>query len=153
MSPASLGIRLSAELGSIAERCGCELLDATFRGGVLRLVLDRQPGVTLADCERVSREASALLDVEDFASGQYVLEVSSPGLDREFYRESDYDRFSGQTVRITWRDPETGNKRTDIGVLESVSRTPEKRVLLTSDNTQLTIPLSDVVTTRLEPEL
>ena len=152
MSSASIGSRLEAELGSIASRCGCELLAARFAGSVLRLVLDRdeeEGGVTIEHCARVSREASALLDVEDFASGHYVLEVSSPGLDRELYRESDYERFAGQRVKVTWRDPETGSKRTDIGMLESPEA--KRRFDLATDNGILTIRLSDVVTARLEP--
>lgn len=157
MSSASIGSRLEAELGTIAERCGCELLAARFAGSVLRLVVDREDGggagVTLQDCARVSREASALLDVEDFAKGHYVLEVSSPGLDREFYRESDYERFAGNKVKVTWRHPNTGARRTDIGVL---GRTEEqaggKQVELDTETGSLTIRLQDVITTRLEPD-
>ncbi len=151
MSNPSVGSRLEAELGSIAERCGCELLAAHFAGSVLRLVLDREEGVTLKDCERVSREASALLDVEDFASGHYLLEVSSPGLDREFYRESDYERFRGQRVKVTWTDPSTDTRRTDVGMLEVFANEPEKRIEVTSDGGRLDIRLRDVVSTRLEP--
>lgn len=159
MSSTSIGSRLEAELGSIAERCGCELLAARFAGSVLRLVLDHDNGdggVTLKECEQVSREASALLDVEDFASGHYVLEVSSPGLDREFYRESDYQRFAGRQVKVTWRDPETAAKRTDVGTLDNVDGDgdgdgDDKLFTLTTDASTLTIRLSDVITTRLEP--
>lgn len=153
MSSASIGSRLEAELGSIAARCGCELLAARFAGNVLQVVLDRENGdggVTLEDCERVSRETSALLDVEDFASGRYVLEVSSPGLDREFYRDSDYERFAGRQVKVTWRDPETAAKRTDVGTLDRLDDTG-RLFTLTTDASTLTIRLSDVVTTRLEP--
>lgn len=151
MTSPSIGSRLEAELGSVAARCGCELLAARFAGSVLRLVVDREQGVTVEDCARVSREASALLDVEDFASGRYVLEVSSPGLDREFYRESDYERFRGQRVKVTWRDPSSGTRRTVVGTLEDFAGEPEKRIELASDGGKLDIRLSDVVTTRLEP--
>ena len=133
-----------------------------YAGGTLRLVLDRAVsdgagagenggGVTLQDCEAVSREASALLDVEDFASGHYVLEVSSPGLDREFYRESDYERFAGQRVRVTWRDPTTGAKRTDLGTLTAADL-GQGDIALENDGHLMTIRLSDVITTRLEPD-
>ena len=154
MSTASIGSRLEAELGTIAERCGCELLAAHFAGSVLRLILDRedQPGgVTLKDCECVSREASALLDVEDFASGRYVLEVSSPGLDREFYRDSDYPRFDGQRVKVTWRDPGTGAKRTDVGTLDATPTASARRIDLATEQSTLDIGLDDIVSTRLEP--
>ena len=156
MSTASLGSRLEAELGTIAQRCGCELLAARFAGNTLRLVLDRpaaegEAGVTVDDCAAVSREASALLDVEDFASGRYVLEVSSPGLDREFYRDADYERFAGRKVKVTWRLPASGAKRTDVGRLASVDLTAGRFTLATGGD-PLTIHLSDVITTRLEPD-
>ena len=155
MSSTSIGSRLEAELGSIATRCGCELLTARFAGSTLRIVLDRETdngGVTLQDCERVSREASALLDVEDFASGNYVLEVSSPGLDREFYREADYERFAGERVRVTWRDPSSGAKRTDTGTLGAYHGESEKRFELTTPSDTLIVPLNNVMSTRLDPQ-
>ena len=79
-----------------------------------------------------------------------TLEVSSPGLDREFYRESDYERFAGERVKVTWRDPETGSKRTDVGTLARPEG-EEKHFALTTDTDTLTIRLGDVITTRLEP--
>src|SRR5947209_3719595 len=111
------------ELASVAAAAGCELLAAELKGGVMRLILDRpEGGVTLADCEHVSRQASALLDVLDFGSGRYVLEVSSPGLDRQLYRPQDYDRFAGRLARVTMQDPETGKKKTVVARLEGLRR-------------------------------
>jgi hypothetical protein len=79
------------ELAAIAESVGCELVRVEFKGGVLRLMLDREPGserlgVSHEDCANVSRQASALLDVVDFGPARYTLEVTSPGLDRPLYR-------------------------------------------------------------------
>ena len=70
------------EIERIAEASGCELWHAEVKGGVLRLYLDKPEGVTLSDCEHVSKLVSAYLDVVDFGKSRYVLEVSSPGLDR-----------------------------------------------------------------------
>jgi ribosome maturation factor RimP len=106
---------VEGELHAAAEVCGCELVHAEFKGGVLRLWIDRidrEGGVTLDDCAAVSRQASAQLDVLDFGRHRYVLEVSSPGLERELYRPADWQRFVGQRVRVTFTDPVSNAKRT-----------------------------------------
>jgi ribosome maturation factor RimP len=111
---------LQPELESIADSAGCELVHAEIRGGTLRLVLDKpEGGISLADCEHVSKLASAWLDVVDFGKSRYVLEVSSPGLDRPLYRPRDYTRFLGSLVRVTVEDPETRRKRTLVGRLQA----------------------------------
>jgi ribosome maturation factor RimP len=108
------------ELCELAVASGCQLEHVEFKGGVLRLILDRpEGGVTLADCEHVAKQASALLDVLDFGRGRYVLEVGSPGLDRPLYRPRDYRRFLGSLARITFDDPETGRKKTVVGRLKA----------------------------------
>src|SRR5688572_18720905 len=95
-SAAGLDAELVAELEQIAAAAGCQLENAEWKGGVLRLVLDRpEGGVGLTDCEQVSKQVSALLDVVDFGKNRYTLEVSSPGLDRQLYRPRDYARFTG----------------------------------------------------------
>ena len=82
--------------------------------------------MTLADCEHVSRQVSALLDVLDFGTGRYVLEVSSPGLDRQLYKPRDYDRFAGRLARVTFQDPETGKKKTVVARLQGLRRAGER---------------------------
>ncbi len=67
---------------------------------VLRIYIDKPGGVGLQDCERVSRQASALLDEEDFILRRYVLEVSSPGIERPLFKEADYMRFVGKEIRL-----------------------------------------------------
>lgn len=113
---------LRPELEQIAEAAGCELVHVEIKGGVLRLILDKPEGVSLGDCEHVSRQASAFLDVADFGKSRYVLEVSSPGLDRPLYRPRDYERFLGRLARVTVEDPETGKKKTVIGRLQEFDR-------------------------------
>ncbi|MEM9290545.1 MAG: ribosome maturation factor RimP [Acidobacteriota bacterium] len=120
MSSRGLDEDLVAELGAIATAEGCELLHLEFKGGNLRLILDREEsegGVTHEHCSRVSRQTSALLDAYDFGRGRYVLEVSSPGLDRPLYRDSDYDRFAGCLARIRFRDPDSGKPKTVVARL------------------------------------
>jgi ribosome maturation factor RimP len=92
------------QIAAIAVDEGLELVATEMVGSgskaVLRLVVDGPEGVTLDQCSAVSRQASALLDVEDPISHTYTLEVSSPGLDRKLYSERDYTRFAGRQVKI-----------------------------------------------------
>lgn len=159
---------ITPEIEQVAQAAGCELVHAELKGGVLRLFVDRPEGVTLADCQLVSRQVSALLDVLDFGTGRYVLEVSSPGLDRQLYRSADYDRFAGRLARVTYEDPETGKKRTDVARLRGLRHaagSPEDvsgndaegdaRVLLEDGKTGEVreVPLKNVKLARLEIEL
>lgn len=151
------------ELEQIAEAAGCELVHAELKGGALRAFLDKPEGVTLSDCEHVSKQISALLDVLDFGSGRYVLEVSSPGLDRQLYRQRDYERFAGRLARVTFQDPQTGRKRTVVARLEGLRR-PEgasaeeagaAEVVLHEEKSdeRLVLPFENVKLARLEIEL
>jgi ribosome maturation factor RimP len=106
-----------AEFEQIAAASGCELVHAEVKGNILRLFVDKPEGVSLADCQLVSKQVSALLDVLDFGSSRYVLEVSSPGLDRQLYKPGDYGRFVGRLARVTIQDPETRTKRTVVARL------------------------------------
>jgi ribosome maturation factor RimP len=146
-----MGHEIREELEAIAERCGCVLLNATYEGGLLRLILDRDGGVTITECSNVSREVSAFLDVVDFGKGRYTLEVSSPGLDRKFYSESDYQRFQGERVKISWL--EESRKKTATAKLKKYQPNPgaTPQIELEFDEGVRTIPLDRVVETRLEP--
>jgi len=149
---------LQAELEAIADGAGLELVHAEHRGGFLRIFIDRPDGgVTLADCEHVSKQVSALLDVVDFGRQRYVLEVSSPGLDRQLYRPRDYARFAGHKVRVTYRSPEHG-KRTVVGRLDEFRPAGREGAegavtVTTDDGERLDVALADVQLARLEVEL
>src|SRR6266496_4029907 len=106
-------------LRAIAERVaaslGLEVVEIELRGGgksrMLRIFIDKPGGVTHEDCASLSREVSTILDVEDAVpGGSYLLEVSSPGLDRKLSRPSDFERFKGSRVKLTTRDPVNGNR-------------------------------------------
>jgi ribosome maturation factor RimP len=108
---------------------GLEIVEVEMRGGgnkrMLRIVIDRLPanggpgGVTHGDCANLSREVGTILDVEDvIPGGSYVLEVSSPGLDRNLSRPADFQRFIGSRVKLTAREAIDGNRHFD-GRLES----------------------------------
>ena len=151
---------LQPELEAIAESAGCELVHVEIKGGVLRLFLDKPEGITLADCEHVSKLASAYLDVVDFGKSRYVLEVSSPGLDRQLYRPRDYARFVGRLVRVTLEDSATGKKKTVVGRLEAFDLpegAPEgdARVVVVEEpkETRHEVSYRDIRQARLEIEL
>jgi ribosome maturation factor RimP len=153
-SAVGLDAELVAELEQIAAAAGCQLENAEWKGGVLRLVLDRpEGGVGLSDCEQVSKQVSALLDVVDFGKNRYTLEVSSPGLDRQLYRPRDYARFTGRLARVTYRVPESGAKRTVVGRLEEFHPEREEVVLAAERGERLLLHLHDIETARLEIEL
>lgn len=158
MAHANIDGELEAELAAIAGQRGCEIAHAEFRGGFLRIFLDRPEGVTLDDCEQVSREVSALLDVADFGQGRYTLEVSSPGLDRQLYRPKDYQRFCGRLVRVTRIDPATRRKETLVGRLEGFRAADrDERAEITVSEAESgrrhTIAFADIAKARLEIEL
>jgi ribosome maturation factor RimP len=149
-----LSPKIESELRRIAASEGCELLEVEYHGGLLRFILDHPDGVTLEHCESFSKQASAVLDLEDFGSSSYVLEVSSPGLDRKLYGPRDYERFLGKLVRVTIRVPDTGRRRTVVGVLESFSREAERiGVVDRESGERLELPLGHIATARLEIEL
>ena len=149
--------RLVTELEAIAESVGCELVRVEFKGGVLRLVLDREPsedhpGVSHEDCANVSRQASALLDVVDFGPARYTLEVSSPGLDRPLYQPEDYARFTGRLARITVQPPGE-RKKTLTGRLAGYDPSADTVSLTGEKGETQVIPLSQVLKARLEIEI
>jgi ribosome maturation factor RimP len=149
---------LQPELEQIAAANGCELVHVELKGGVLRLILDKPEGVTLADCEVVAKQSSAYLDVADFGKSRYVLEVSSPGLDRELYKPADVERFLGKLARVAIIDPENGKKRTVIGrlhELQPAETTGDAKVVVTDDKTgeRTEVLWKDIRNVRLEIEL
>jgi ribosome maturation factor RimP len=151
---------LQSELEAIADSAGCELVHAEIKGGILRLYIDKPEGVSLSDCEYVAKLASAYLDVVDFGKSRYVLEVSSPGLDRQLYKARDYARFVGRKVRVTLEDPETRKKKTVVGRLEAFELpedAPEgdARVVVVEEprEERHEVTLRDIRQARLEIEL
>ena len=106
----------------VTSSSGLELVDVEFRGGgksrMLRITIDKPAGVTHEDCANVSREVGTILDIEDAVPGSYLLEVTSPGLDRELSRPVEFERFVGSLIRLTTREPVNGNRHLE-GRLES----------------------------------
>ena len=104
---------------------GYELVEVEYArragsGGILRLFIDCERGITLDDCQSVSQLISLVLDREDFIPGSYTLEVSSPGFERPVRKSSDFERFAGETVRMVLYEPVQGRKRL-VGRLQGLS--------------------------------
>jgi len=145
--------RLSGLLEPCVEAMGYELADLELqrgnRGQVLRLFIDRESGVALGDCERVSGQVSALLDAEDPIQGHYSLEVSSPGLDRKLAKPAHFDRFVGRRVRVRMRDGQNG-QRNFSGKLRGCR---DAAVVVDQDGGgEIELRLDDIKVARLMPE-
>ena len=114
----SQGEGLKARIQELAERTaasmGLEIILVEIKGGgdrtIVRTYIDQPGGVTLDDCERLSKRLSVVLDVEDWIPCSYTLEVSSPGLNRPLVKEADFARFAGRSVRVRTRLPVEGQR-------------------------------------------
>ena len=127
---------------------GYELVELEFQGKVLRLYIDQPQGVTLEDCEKVSRQVSAVLDVEDPIPGAYTLEVSSPGLDRPLRKQADFERRAGQRARLELKLPLNGRRRFS-GTLRGLEK---DEVLIEVDGALWRLPFAQIGKARLAPE-
>ncbi len=114
---------------------------------LLRVFIERKRGVTLDDCESVSREIGAVLDVDDLIPYSYVLEVSSPGLDRPLKNPTDFKRFAGRTARIVTSMP-IENQTFFIG--EIIEAGDIEVMILLPKGRKVTIPHKDISRARLE---
>ncbi|MEJ2006911.1 MAG: ribosome maturation factor RimP [Acidobacteriota bacterium] len=142
----------------IAERVasgeGLILVDVELKGGrsnpLLRVYIDKPGGVSHADCALVSEQMSAILDVEDPFPGSYVLEVSSPGLDRKLVKPQEYGYFTGRRARVVVREP-VGEQKVFEGKLAGLDR---GRVKISLDDERIVeLELSNISKARLLPEL
>ena len=107
-----------------------------------------ESGIGIDDCERVSREVSALLDVEDPIPSSYTLEVSSPGSDRVLRTRAHFGRFAGSRVFVELKVPREGRKRY-TGLLAAVS---DAGVELEVDRQRVSVPFDEIEKARLAPE-
>ena len=146
--------RAAALARRVAAREGCELVHCEYvnQAGrwVLRLFIDRADGVTIDDCSVVSRQMSAVLDVEDFIPHAYNLEVSSPGLDRPLHSADDFRRFLGERAKVRTATAVRGRRRFS-GLVSGV----EGNIVTLEEpgGQRFEIPLEQVRSARLDPEL
>ena len=132
---------------------GLEIVDVefVFEAGrwVLRIYMDKEGGVTLDDCAEVSRELGDLIDAENIIESRYVLEVSSPGLNRPLKKERDFVRSIGKLVKMTMVQS-VDNRRNFTGRVSDVKAGIVR--LSVDDNHLVELPLRDVEKARLKYE-
>ncbi len=145
--------KLHAMVEPVVTAMGYELVGVEFHrqpgSNLLRVYIDQPRGVSLDDCEAVSNQLSAMLDVEDPIKGRYTLEVSSPGLDRPLFVREHFERFAGQKVKIRLSIPREG-RRNYTGMLQGVE---DEVVIIVADGQELRLPLVEIEQARLVPGL
>ena len=152
---------ISALLAPTVASLGVELLGVEYLpspgGALLRLYIDVPEAeaagedaraVGIEDCEAVSREVSAQLDVEDPISGNYTLEVSSPGLDRPLFTPAHFSRFLGQSAKVVLKLPQDGRRRLQGGILEVAGDS----ITFDVDGDRFTVSADNVEKARLVPD-
>lgn len=157
----------------VCEDAGYELVDLRYlreqSGWVVRAFIDHPDGITFTDCEQVSRELSAVLDVEDPIPNAYNLEVSSPGVDRPLRKASHFRRFIGETARVVLAEAREGRKRFK-GIITAVTpegedtagegaaegeprrAAAEQAVVLRVDGQEFSLPIAEIATAKLVPD-
>ena len=142
--------RVCAIVDPILSNKGMELVEIEYRreskGWVLRLYIDKAGGVTLNDCTHISQEVGRSLDVEDFISTPYTLEISSPGLPRPLKKEKDFMKYCNQIIKVKTIDP-IENRRQFKGKLLGIS---ENRIEIETEGGIIQIPVSNVAKANLE---
>ena len=138
----------------IAGPLGIELVDVELLGSgsrsILRVTIDKPGGVGLDDCEAMSRDFGALMDVEDLIKNRYVIEVSSPGLDRPLKKPRDFEKSVGKLVRIVLNEKQIEKQGLIIGRLTGFG---DEVAVLDVDGAEVRVPLSNVKKARLEVEI
>jgi ribosome maturation factor RimP len=145
--------QLGELLGPVVANLGYELWEIEYApragGGLLRLYIDSPDGISLDDCEKVSRAVSAVLDEADPIPNEYTLEVSSPGLDRVLRSQAHFARFAGSRVKVEMIQQINGRKRFQ-GRLKQVG---ESDITLEMDGGEVTLPIEDIHRARLVPDV
>ena len=145
------------QIQRIVESEGLELVHIDYkkqgRGFLLRVDIDKEGGVNIDDCQLISTQISTWLDVEDPIPAEYELQVSSPGLDRKFYKTSDYRKFIGRLVRV-----KTGKAIRGLHVIVGRLKEFDGETVVVTDpqvkkDPDYAIPLGEIKETRLEVEI
>ena len=145
--------KLTELIGSVVEPMGFELVGVEYAsggssGGLLRVYIDQEAGISVDDCADVSHQVSGVLDVEDPIRENYSLEVSSPGLDRPLFYKEHYRRFVGSRVKISLRAKQDGRRRFE-GRLLGVR---DNDVVIDTEDEEIVLPLDMIEKARLVPE-
>jgi ribosome maturation factor RimP len=152
MDPQDVIERVHRLVGPVLLSGGLELVEVEYRrearGWVLRFYVDKEGGITLDDCAQISREIGRNLDVEDFITTPYILEVSSPGLTRSLKTEKDFMRYRDCLVKVRTNQP-VENRRQFTGRLRGVA---EEGIQIEVDGKVFLLPLSFIAKANLDIE-
>lgn len=129
------------------ELLGIELNQSTH-GSILRVYIDKEGGIVVEDCVAVSRQLSAVLDVEDPVKGNYDLEVSSPGMDRPLFTVEQFKKYLGETIKLRLYEKCNDRKRFS-GILKAVD---DEEVVVDCDNEEYRVPFRLIERARLVPQ-
>lgn len=152
--PTEIEERIREIAERVAQEHGLEFVHAEVgvlgRNAAVRVFIDKPGGVTHEDCSQVSHHIGTLLDVEDFISSTYTLEVSSPGLERGLYKRADYERFAGRLAKVKTREPING-QRNFKGRL--VGLDGDAVIFDDKTNGEVRVPLSAIAKANLEIDM
>ena len=144
--------KLNELLQPLVEELGYEFVGLEYNSNpkhaVLRIYIDHENGVGIEDCEVVSRETAALLDVKDPIRSHYNLEVSSPGLDRPLFTPAHYQAFAGQQAQINLFAPQDGRRKFSGPIVGA----DENGVKIEQDGLEVTIDLDNIAKAKLIPD-
>jgi ribosome maturation factor RimP len=152
-SSSKTALALDALIRPIVEQLGCELWGHQYfqqgRYSTLRIYIDGPAGVTVEDCQRVSAQVRAVLDVENPITGQYSLEVSSPGLDRALFTQAHYERFVGHRIQLKLHSP-IDERRNFTGTLQAVAN---NSITMNVDGIEYQLSFDTIEKANLVPEI
>ena len=144
--------KLNELLQPLVEDLGYEFVGLEYNSSpkhaVLRIYIDHENGIAIEDCETVSRETAALLDVKDPIRSQYNLEVSSPGLERPLFTAAHFRQFAGSMAQVNLFAPQDGRRKFSGPILGA----DETSVRIEQDGSEVTLDLSNIVKARLIPD-
>jgi len=144
---------IQAVIAPVVASLDCELVGIEYarqgNRGVLRVYIDKENGVDVSDCQRVSHQLSGVLDVEDVIQGQYQLEVSSPGLDRPLFTLEHFERFAGYKAKLKLVTPVNGQRKFN-GTLQGVEN---EQVIVNIGENELVLALGAIDKANLIAEI
>jgi len=144
--------KLNELLQPLVEDLGYEFVGLEYnsnpKSALLRIYIDHENGVGIEDCEAVSREVAALLDVNDPIKTHYNLEISSPGLDRPLFTPAQYRKFAGDKVQINLFAPQDGRRKFSGPILGA----DDNSVRVEQDGSEVTLEFANIAKAKLVPD-
>jgi ribosome maturation factor RimP len=145
-------VKLTNLLQPLVEDLGYEFVGLEHgsnpKNPVLVVYIDKDEGIAVQDCEKVSREVAALLDVEDPIPGHYNLEISSPGLDRPLFTLEHFEQFKGEVAKISLFAPQEGRRKFNGEILG----VEDGRIKLEQDGSEVLLDPGNIAKARLVPD-